>query len=251
MSRSVNLCALTLTLVLTGTCAIAQNEGQRIIKVCTLNSVQANEEFNRNVQIMQAQRQLLVSKHNALKAVDDAEARETIQVEIDELLDKINANNKKMYATYGFSLTRNYTIEPDESFVFMLVSDDEAAKYAEKTGGENPVGTEGQQKLIKVCTLGSAEANREFNRNVNLVKAQRQLAVGKHKQMETATEAQKEEIQAEIDDIMLKLNENNDKMFKTYGFSVTRNYTISIAKANVYMWVSDDEYDKYEAAKNE
>ena len=83
------------------------------------------------------------------------------------------------------------------------------------------------------------------------MKAQLQRAGGKHKQMETATEAQKEEIQAEIDDIMLKLNENNDKMFKTYGFSLTRNYTISIAKANVYMWVSDDEYDKYEAAKNE
>ena len=128
MSRSVNLCALALALVLTATCAIAQNQRQRIIKVCTLNNVQANEEFNRNVQIMQAQRQLLVSKHNALKAIADAEARETIQVEIDELLAKINTNNKKMYATYGFSLTRNYTIEPDESFVFMLVSDDEAAK---------------------------------------------------------------------------------------------------------------------------
>ena len=60
-----------------------------------------------------------------------------------------------------------------------------------------------------------------------------------------------EAIQAEIDDIMLKLNENNDKMFKTYGFSLTRNYTISIAKANVYMLVSDEEYDTYEAAKNE
>ena len=251
MSRSVNLCALALALVLTATCAIAQNQRQRIIKVCTLNNVQANEKFNRNVQIMQAQRQLLVSKHNALKAIADAEARETIQVEIDELLAKINTNNKKMYATYGFSLTRNYTIEPDESFVFMLVSDDEAAKYAEKIGKEDPVGTEGQQKLIKVCTLGSAEANREFNRNVDLVKAQRQLAVGKYKQMETATEAQKEAIQAEIDDIMLKLNENNDKMFKTYGFSLTRNYTISIAKANVYMLVSEEEYDTYEAAKNE
>ncbi len=251
MSRSVNLCALTLSLVLTGTCAIAQNPGQRIIKVCTLNSVQANEEFNRNVRFMQAQRQRLVSKHNALKAVADEEARETIQVEIDELFVKINANNKKMYATYGFSLTRKYKLEPDESFVFMLVSDDEAAKYAEKTGGEDPAGTTGQQKLIKVCTLGSAEANREFNRNVNLVKAQRQLAVGKHEQLETATADQQEAIQAEIDDIMLKLNENNEKMFNIYGFSITRNYTISIAKANVYMWVSEEEYDKYAAAKNE
>ena len=251
MTRSMNLCALTLSLVLTATCAIAQNQGQRIIRVCTLNSVQANEEFNRNVQVMQAQRQLLVSKHNALKAIADAEARETIQVEIDELLDKINANNKKMYATYGFSLTRNYTIEPNESFVFMLVSDDEAAKYAEKSGEVDPTGNAGQQKLIKVCTLGSAEANREFNRNVNLVKAQRQLAVGKHKEMETATDDQQDAIQAEIDDIMLKLNENNDKMFKTYGFSLTRNYTISIAKANVYMWVSDEEYNKFEAARNE
>jgi len=46
--------------------------------------------------------------------------------------------------------------------------------------------------------------------------------------------------------MLAKLNEDNQKMIKTYGFSLDRTYTIAIEKADVYMLVSDEEAAKLE-----
>jgi hypothetical protein len=40
-------------------------------------------------------------------------------------------------------------------------------------------------------------------------------------------------------------------MEKAYGFSLSRNYTIEIEKANVYMIVTDEEAAKIEAAQKQ
>ena len=45
------------------------------------------------------------------------------------MLEKLNENNKKMFDTYGFSLTRNYTQVVETSHVYMLVTTEEAEKF--------------------------------------------------------------------------------------------------------------------------
>ena len=102
---------------------------QKIVKVCSLNSIQANQEFQRNVQLLRLQRQNIIE----LKAqLDDARKRKEkkrIQKELDQMLEKLNENNKKMFDTYGFSLTRNYTQVVETSHVYMLVTTEEAEKF--------------------------------------------------------------------------------------------------------------------------
>lgn len=104
-----------------------------------------------------------------------------------------------------------------------------------------------QQKLIRVATLKSIEANREFQANVQLLQAQRQQAVELNSAMEKETNAtKKKELKAKVDEMMAKLNENNDKMVKAYGFSLNRNYTMVVETSHVYMLVSDEEAAKFE-----
>jgi hypothetical protein len=102
---------------------------QKIIKVCSLNSIEANQEFQRNVQLLRLQRQNIIE----LKAkLDDARKRrekKKIQKELDQMLDKLNDNNKKMFDTYGFSLTRNYTQVVETSHIYMLVTAEESEKF--------------------------------------------------------------------------------------------------------------------------
>jgi hypothetical protein len=106
------------------------------------------------------------------------------------------------------------------------------------------------QKLIKVSTLSSIEANREFQANVQLVQAQRQAAVQIQAALEKETDAaKKKELKGQFDAVMAKLNENNDAMRKAYGFSLDRNYTLEIEKAHVYMLVTEEEAAKIEAAE--
>lgn len=103
------------------------------------------------------------------------------------------------------------------------------------------------QKLVRVSTLKTVEANREFQANVQVMQAQRQAAVELNAAHDKETNAtKKKEIKVKLDEALAKLNENNQKMVKAYGFSLDRNYTLVIETAHVYMFVSDEEAAKIE-----
>lgn len=99
-----------------------------------------------------------------------------------------------------------------------------------------------QQQLVRVATLNSVQANAEFQRNVQVMQAQRQHIIELNKQLDDAkTSAEKRRIQAEIDEAMKKINEDNQKMVETYGFSLNRNYSLVVERAHIYMFVSPEE----------
>jgi hypothetical protein len=119
----------------------------------------------------------------------------------------------------------------------------EAAKAAPAPAAEK------QQKLVRVSTLNTVEANREFQANLQLVQAQRQAVIEISAAHDKETDAaKKKELKARLDSGLAKLNENNELMKKTYGFSIERNYTLVIETAHVYMFVTDEEATKIEAA---
>ena len=121
------------------------------------------------------------------------------------------------------------------------------AADAKQPAAAAPAGT--QQKLVRVSTLNTIEANREFQANVQLLQAQRQAAIEIDAAHKKETDpAKKKELKARLDAVIAKLNENNDGMRKTYGFSIDRNYTVVIETAHVYMFVTDEEAAKIEAA---
>ncbi len=109
-----------------------------------------------------------------------------------------------------------------------------------------------QQKLVRVATLKTIEANREFQANVQILQAQRQQAIELNAAADKETNAaKKKELKAKVDALMVQLNENNEKMVKAYGFSLSRNYTLVTEVAHIYMFVSDEEaakIDKEQAA---
>ena len=101
---------------------------QKMVKVATLNTVQANQEFQANVQILQAQRQKVIELNAKAEKEKDAKKKKELQKEAEALLAKLNENNQAMSKAYGFSLARNYTMEIEKSNIYMLVSEEEAAR---------------------------------------------------------------------------------------------------------------------------
>jgi len=115
-----------------------------------------------------------------------------------------------------------------------------------------PAPAQKEQKLARVATLDGIDANRDFQANVQLLQAQRQAAVELNAQMEKETDATKKaDLKKQLDELMTKLNENNDRMAKAYGFSLTRNYTMVIEKAHIYTFVTDEEAATIEKAERE
>ena len=96
--------------------------------------------------------------------------------------------------------------------------------------------------LVKVATLNTIDANKEFQKNVQLVQQQRALAARILSKMEiTKDKSEKAELNSQFAALQQKLNENNQLMFKTYGFSLNRNYVLTVEKSHIHMWVTKDE----------
>ena len=105
--------------------------------------------------------------------------------------------------------------------------------------------TEGKMQLVKVASLNTIDANKEFQRNVQLVQQQRSLAAELLSKLENVQdEEEHKKLQSELDSLQQKLNENNQLMFKTYGFSLNRNYVLTVEKAHIHMWVTEEEAQK-------
>lgn len=101
---------------------------QKLVRMATLKTAEANREFQANVQLLQAQRQAAVELSSALEKEKDEKKRKELKAQLDSLIAKLNENNEAMQKAYGFSLARNYTMEIETSHIYMLVSDEEAAQ---------------------------------------------------------------------------------------------------------------------------
>ena len=148
----------------------------------------------------------------------------------------------------GASLTSGVLAQYDNLKIESAPAVPAAATAAPAAQSQAP----GQQKFVQVCSLNTAQANQGFQRNVQILQAQRQQAVQLQNQINTATaEDQKQQLREQLNAVMAKLNENNQLMVKTYGFSLTRNYTRVVETAHVYMYVSPEEAARYEAAQDQ
>src|SRR5438105_2559507 len=89
-----------------------------------------------------------------------------------------------------------------------------------------------QQKMLKVCTLSTVQENQQFQTNVQIMQAERQVVIEANAAYDKETNAaKKKELKTKLDGLVAKLNDDNQKMFKTYGFSLDHAYTLAIEKA--------------------
>lgn len=109
--------------------APAAPKQQKLVRVATLPTIQANQEFQANVQLVQTQRQQAIELNAAMEKETNAAKKKELKTKLDELMAKLNENHQKMVKVYNFSLERNYTLVNEVSHVYMFVSDEEAAKY--------------------------------------------------------------------------------------------------------------------------
>ena len=108
--------------------APAAEKQQKLVLASTLKSIEANREFQANVQFAQAQRQQAVDLNAAHDKETNATKKKELKTKLDALMVQLNENNQKMAKAYGFSLDRTYTLVVETAHVYMFVSDEEAAK---------------------------------------------------------------------------------------------------------------------------
>ena len=207
-----------------------------LVKVATIDGVVANDEFTRNVQVVQAQRQEIVRLNEALQKADAGAARDQAQAQLDAAVKKLEADNQTMSKTYGYSIMRNYVRVPDVSQILVVLTEEEIAKQPAPTDGSAP------SKTLKVCSLNDTQANQSFQDNVQKLQQMRQQAVVAKDALDKATETNdKAYKQGQFDQLLKQLNDANTEATKSYAFNLNRQYQMQIEKSTLYVQATPEE----------
>ena len=214
-----------------------------LVQIATLNSPDANNEFTRNVQIMQARVREIANMNTLLAEEEDAAAKRAVENQIKELIRRVNEDNKKMADTYRYTLNRKYIRNIEQATVFIQLSDEDVAavkKQAGEEGRELPPLLD--SNLISVCTLNTADAVQGYQKDVARVQTVRDEAISLQAAVTASeTSADKAYAQGKLDVVMDQLKALNVAMFDAYGFSINKNYTMQIDKSSLFVWDSESE----------
>ena len=220
--------------------AAASNPSQQqsvLVKVAAIDGLDANEEFTRNVQVIQSQRQEIVKLNASTnEAAAGSDERKALQTQLDAAVKKLETDNQTMAKSYGYSILRNYVRVPEVSQIFVVLTDEEIAKQPAPTDGTAP------SKTLKVCSLNDAQANQSFQDTVQKLQQMRQQAITAKDELEKATDASdKAYKQGQFDQLLKQLNEANTEATKAYAFNLNRQYVMSIEKSTLYIEASPEE----------
>jgi len=120
------------------------NDKYRLIAI--IPGVEENNNFRRNVQLVQTQRnQLIQMKQAAERATGEQKTK--LEEEAKKAEEVLVKNNEEMTKRYGFSLTRDYLMEVEESKLYTLVNEEEFLK-AEKAAKEKEI-ADGAKALVE------------------------------------------------------------------------------------------------------
>jgi hypothetical protein len=204
--------------------------------VASIDGVVANDEFTRNVQVIQAQRQEIARLNEVLQKADAGVARDQAQAQLDAAVKKLEADNQTMSKTYGYSIMRNYVRVPDVSQILVVLTEEEIAKQQAPTDGSAP------SKTLKVCSLNDTQANQSFQDNVQKLQQVRQQAVAAKDALDKATETNdKAYKQGQFDQLLKQLNDANTEATKSYAFNLNRQYQMQIEKSTLYVQATPEE----------
>lgn len=220
--------------------AAASNPSQQqsvLVKVAGIDGLDANEEFTRNVQVIQSQRQEIVKLNASTnEAAAGSDERKALQTQLDSAVKRLETDNQTMAKSYGYSILRNYVRVPEVSQIFVVLTEEEIAKQPAPTDGTAP------SKTLKVCSLNDAQANQSFQDTVQKLQQMRQQAIAAKDALDKATDASdKAYKQGQFDQLLKQLNEANTEATKAYAFNLNRQYVMSIEKSTLYIEASPEE----------
>lgn len=195
-------------------------------------------QVNRIITINQRiQMALTTAEKDALGKVREQEIRD------------LDAKDSLFQKVYNFRVAgiagRPNRIYPTVIRLLTPATDEEITKARAAEGGlkEEDVVIRGDRKFIAISTM-SGEHIPLFERNVNLVQAQRQNLI----QIKAAIDQNTGEAKTKLEEQFKKdeetLRKNNEEMIKTYGFSLTRNFEVEILQGIFFVALTNEEAQK-------
>lgn len=117
--------------------------GSYAVYVSTVDGMKANMQYERNMQAMRQQFQVIQSMEVTINATEDDTLKESLKKELDAKVEKFKEDQKKMADAYNVGIQYQYVSVPVKAHVYRMLTNEELQKIAEqqkKAQEEKPAG---------------------------------------------------------------------------------------------------------------
>lgn len=106
------------------------------VAVSNLESIAANEEFQRNAALVNRQVQQIRVLNGQIETAEEEAVRNELLTRREALLARLNENNQMMMQTYGYNVARNYQMVVKKAHIYMYVTPAELKEIEKRRNAE-------------------------------------------------------------------------------------------------------------------
>jgi len=208
------------------------------VLIGALESIEANLEFERNVNAMENAREEAKRLTRAILTEKDTAKEAELREALAKLNETINANSIKMIDAYKYSLDRNYKQIVTKARLYIKLTEDEINQQKEK----DPNYLVPENGFVELLSINDVDANLAFQNDAQLMEYLRAQLV----QLRQALESEKDEaviqqLQAQLDQASKDLTKINTTMTEVYKYSIKRSYEYVVEASDLYLQLTREE----------
>lgn len=228
--------------------------------VRVFSTPEQNAAFQRDLDIMRRHATAIDKCKLRLKEIADAEKtfekdpkkleslaadKKKISAALDRLVKDFSTNEEAMKKLYGFVSNRDYRVTYDESNICVPLTNDELSELKSKDGQKlDPlkIVTRGNTSLYVLKNISGARANEQLQRMLGFTISRKNEIEKLRGELAKTVDPQAQlKISASISAAEKAMQENEEKLRKTYGIDKNQNYSVEISKSKMYLIITPEE----------
>lgn len=221
--------------------------------VFDFNNYQKYEEFQRNTAIMQNANNAILALSEKIEKESDPTAKENLKLQLKQLRDEFEINDKTMQRGYNFSSNRNYMLMFLKTNICVPISEEEFSQFKFKSGEKidplSIVKKNGARYARKNSVEGLQE-NQQFQQILAFTMNCRAELAKLRKSLDNNSDLkQVADISEKIADLEKQLKQCEQQLFSKYGMQNGASYMIEVEKSKLLMLLTPEDLAKIEAQK--
>ncbi|MDR3229678.1 MAG: hypothetical protein LBT53_09825 [Puniceicoccales bacterium] len=236
---------------------VIQQGNQKLKRISNIKTIQTNREFQRNVRVVQGQRDAARQLSQRFEQAFTTPEKEVIKKHLDDLVKNLEENNKRMVQTYGFSVTIDYVIQIVKSRIYEPLSEDEFKRLtqAEQNDADRIISRPSKDSAGKEITLrfkylapiNGVPKNESFRQDAQRYQTFRQqFAQLTQYQPQAKTDEEKTKIAEALKKTEEEIKKTETAAYTAYGFRLKEGLIQEFEEINLYMPVTDEQLKQME-----
>lgn len=221
--------------------------------VFDFNDYRKYDEFRRNTAIMRNANNAIVELTKKIEKESDPTVKENLKLQLKQLRDEFDINDKTMQRGYNFSSNRSYMLMFLKTNICVPVSEEEFSQFKFKSGEKidplSIIKKDGARYARKTSVEGLQE-NQQFQQILgSTLNCRAELAKLRKSLDNNSDLEQVAKISERIAELEKQLKQREEQLFSKYGMQNGASYMLEIEKSKLLMLLTPEDMAKIEAQK--